>query len=347
MAIAHPLTRLDGEHVELVTLESGALRVQLSALGARLVTLYLPDRDGKVENVILGSPSLDAYRASKTYFGATIGRFANRIANGHFELDGESFQLGRNAGRNNIHGGPIGFDKHVWEVVERDGSQVRFRIVSPDGDQGFPGELTLEVTFTLADGALRLDYDATTTKPTVHNFTNHTYFDLDGGGSADVERTELQIFADHYLPCTADSVPLGELASVEGTPLDFRTTTPIGDRIRVATEQIIRMHGLDFNWVLPATTPGKLVTAARVRGPRSGRTIACETDQPGLQIYTGNNLDGGDRSHDGSRVYRQGDGFTLETQRFPNAPNTPGFPSCVLRPGERFNASTIFRFGVR
>jgi len=340
-------TTLDGSAIGLFTLESAWLRAVVSAYGASLVALEVPDRAGERANVVLGHPSLEAYRTGTTYFGATIGRFANRIAKGRFTLDGCAYQIPCNDESNALHGGRHGFDKAVWHVVDEVPAAVRLRHVSADGDQGFPGCVSVDVSYTIEANALRLDYEATTDAPTVVNFTNHSYFNLDGEDSGDVYAHEVQIDAERYLPIDETSIPRGELRAVAGTPFDFRTPTPIGARIRTADEQLVNGRGYDHTFVLARLQPGKIKRCACVRSPRSGRFLACETDRPGLQFYTGNMLAGANRSRDGTRLYRQGDGFTLETQGFPDAPNQPSFPSTVLLPGETFRSTTVYRFGAR
>jgi len=335
---------LGGVEVALFTLENEYLRASVSAYGATLLTLGVPDRAGERANVVLGFPSLDGYRTGSTFFGVTVGRFANRLANGRFTLDGCDYQIPCNDGPHALHGGPFGFDKAVWDVVENSATAVRLRHVSPAGDQGFPGRVVLDVTYSVDANALRLEYEATTDAPTVVNFTNHSYFNLEGEASGDVYAHELQIDAQAYAPTDALSIPLGEIRSVVGTPFDFRTPTPIGARIRSSDEQLVNVHGYDHSWVLASSPAKALVRCARVRAPRSGRVIECETDQPALQVYTANKLTGAQVGGDGSHAYRQGDAFTLETQGFADAPNQPAFPSTVLRPGETFRSTTIYRF---
>jgi len=339
-------TTLDGLAVACISLESEALRAVVSAYGATLLELHVPDRSGARSNVVLGYASLDAYRNGTSYFGATIGRFANRIAGGHFRLAGRDYHIAKNEGHNTLHGGRDGFDKALWTIVRDDRASVRLRHVSPDGAGGFPGELTVDVTYTLEAGSLRLDYEATTDAPTIINLTNHSYFNLDGESAGDVYGHDAQIDADRYVPVDERLIPTGELRDVAGTPFDFRVPTPIGARIRTAHEQIVYGCGYDHTWVLASPGPGHLVRCARVSSARSGRVLECDTDRPGLQFYTGNMLTGTLVGHDGEHLYRQGDGFTLETQDFPDAPNQPSFPATVLRPGETFASTTIYRFGT-
>lgn len=351
MTDASRFRTLGGTDVPYFAFASEGIRAEISAYGAHLLALEVPDRDGAFANVVLGFESLDAYRTGTTYFGATIGRYANRIANGRFTLDGTTYRLPCNNGANTLHGGSYGFNLATFSVVRSDERSVTFRHVSPDGDQGFPGRVTLDVTYALEANALRIRYEATTDAPTVLNVTNHAYFNLEGESAGCVYDHEVEIFADRYVPTDAASIPLGELRDVAGTPFDFRTPHTIGERIRIVDEQLAYADGYDHNWVLaPSAAAGRaagsLPPAARVRAPRSGRVIACETDQPGLQFYTANKLTGAIRGSDGTRLYRQGDAFTLETQGFPDAPNHPSFPSTVLRPGETFRSETVFRFST-
>ncbi len=338
---------LGGIEVPLFVLEGEGIRASVSAYGAHLLALEVPDREGERANVVLGFASLDAYRTGTTYFGAAIGRYANRIARGRFTLDGTAYQLSCNDAPNTLHGGSYGFNLATFAVVRSDANAVTLRHVSPAGDQGFPGCLRLDVTYAVEANALRVAYEATTDAPTVLNVTNHSYFNLEGEASGCVYDHELQIDAERYLPIDATSIPLGELRDVAGTPFDFRTPHAIGERIRAADDQLANADGYDHNWVLsPPRTSGDVRRCARVRAPRSGRLIECETDQPGLQFYTANKLTGALRGRHGN-LYRQGDAFTLETQGFLEAPNQPSFPSTVLRPSETFCSETVFRFSAR
>ncbi len=334
----------------MFTLEHDGIRAYVSAYGAHLLALEVPDRDGAFANVVLGFESLDAYRTGTTYFGATIGRYANRIANGSFVLDGVAYRLPQNNGANTLHGGSFGFNLATFAVVRDDARSVTLRHVSPDGDQGFPGRVTLDVTYAVEANALRIDYEATTDAPTVVNVTNHSYFNLEGESAGCVYDHDVEIFADRFVPTDAASIPLGQSRDVAGTPFDFRTPHTIGERIRAADDdQLAYADGYDHNWVLGRERSERradgLALAARVRAPRSGRIVECETDQPGLQFYTANKLTGAIRGPSGT-LYRQGDAFTLETQGFPDAPNRPSFPSTVLRPDEPFRSSTVFRFSA-
>ncbi len=344
---SEPFGTLEGRSVERYLLSNGSgMRVGILTLGALIQSIEVPARDGCFVNVALGFASVDDYARDSNYFGATVGRFANRIAAGQFTIDGVTHQVPLNEGANSLHGGSEGFDRRVWEAspVERaDGVGVRLRLVSADGDQGYPGQLTVDVTYTLAgDNALAIDYQATTDRPTVVNLTNHVYFNLAGEGSGTIEDHVLTLHADRYTPIGADFIPTGALLPVAGTPLDFRAPTRIGARIREGDEQLRLAQGYDHNFVLNRGDEG-LVLAARVDHPASGRALEVRTTEPGVQFYTGNMLDGSAVGTSG-RTYRQGDGFTLETQHYPDAPNQPSFPPTVLRPGEVFASHTAYAF---
>ena len=337
----------DGRPVDAYTLANTAgMRVCVLSLGCIIARLEVPDRHGKPANVVLGSDSVAGYLHRSPHFGAIAGRYANRIARGHFAIDGIEYKLETNAPPNALHGGRHGFDKVVWQADSPDPQTLVLHYLSPDGDAGFPGSLAVEVTYRLAAANdLRIDYTATTDKPTIVNLTNHSYFNLAGEGSGDVLDHVVSIEADHFTPTDATQIPTGELRSVTDTPFDFTRPTPIGERIRAADEQLLLAHGYDHNWVLRPPIGGALRPAARAFDPRSGRVLDVLTDAPGLQFYTANGLDGALVGPAG-RAYRQSDGFCFETQQFPDAPNQPGFPSAVLRPGERFHSTTIFRFST-
>lgn len=338
----------DGAVIERFTLSNGSLVAEVISYGAILASLRVPDRAGALANVVLGYAGLEGYLADDASFGATVGRYANRIASGSFAIDGTTYRLPINNGPNSIHGGIKGFSKRVWQAdgaVEADGPMVALRYVSADGEEGYPGELSVEVRYTLAADAIRIDYAATTTKPTVLNVTNHSYFNLAGEGTGSIEGHEVMIAADAFTPVTAELIPTGEIRSVAGTPLDFRAPHTIGSRIRVDDEQILRARGYDHNFVLSDNPERKARLAVRVREPASGRVMEVLTSEPGVQLYTGNFLNGRHRGTSG-RAYRQSDGFCLETQHFPNSPNEPRFPITLLRPGETFRSRTEYRFSV-
>ena len=334
----------DGKKVEIYTLEEGALRARVMTYGARLVSLEVPDRNGKTADVVLGYDNLAGYtKDGKTYFGSIVGRYGNRIAHAQFTLDGHSYKLPVNDGDNTLHGGLIGFDKHVWEGREIPRG-VELILVSKDGDQGFPGTLTARVRYTLEAHALKIEYFATTDKDTVLNLTNHSYFNLAGEGSGDILNHLVTIPADRYTPVDSGLIPTGELAPVAGTPLDFHKATAIGQRIDSDMEQMKLGKGYDHNYVLNGEM-GEMQVAAVVMEPTSGRVLTVETTQPGVQFYSGNFLDGtavGKHGH----VYARRTGFCLETQHFPDSPNHPRFPTSELRPGDTYHYTTVFKFST-
>ena len=334
----------DGTKVEIFTLEEGSIKARVMTYGARLVSLEVPDRSGKIADIVLGYESLDGYTADpKSYFGSIVGRYGNRIAHATFSLDGKRYDLPANDGVNTLHGGTKGFDKLVWKGQEIPHG-VELTLVSKDGDQGFPGTLTARVRYTLEAHALKIEYFATTDKDTVLNLTNHSYFNLAGEGQGDILNHLMMIPADRYTPVDSGLIPTGELAPVAGTPLDFHKATAIGARIDDPNEQMRLGGGYDHNFVLNGKM-GVLQEAARVVEPTSGRVLTVETTQPGVQFYSGNFLDGtlhGKHGH----VYAKHTGFCLETQHFPDSPNHPKFPTSELKPGETYHSVTIFKFST-
>jgi aldose 1-epimerase len=334
----------DGSKVEIYTLEEGAIKARIMTYGARLVSLDAPDRSGKVADIVLGYESLASYTADpKSYFGAIVGRYGNRIAHATFTLDGKRYDLPANDGVNTLHGGTTGFDKLLWRGHEIPHG-VELTLVSKDGDQGFPGTLTARVRYTLQGHALRIEYFAITDKDTVLNLTNHSYFNLAGAGQGDILSHQMMIPADRYTPIDAGFIPTGELAPVAGTPLDFRQATAIGARINDDNEQLRLGKGYDHNYVLNGKA-GVLHQAARVMEPTSGRVLTVETTQPGVQFYSGNFLDGtlhGKQGH----VYEKHAGLCLETQHFPDSPNQPKFPTTELKPGQTYHEVTVFSFST-
>ncbi len=334
----------DGTKVEIFTLEEGSIKARVMTYGARLVSLEVPDRSGKIADIVLGYESLDGYTADpKSYFGSIVGRYGNRIAHATFTLDGKRYDLPANDGVNTLHGGIKGFDKLVWKGQEIPHG-VELTLVSKDGDQGFPGTLTARVRYTLEAHALKIEYFATTDKDTVLNLTNHSYFNLAGEGQGDILNHLMMIPADRFTPVDSGLIPTGELAPVAGTPLDFHKATAIGARIDDPNEQMRLGGGYDHNFVLNGKM-GVLQEAARVVEPTSGRVLTVETTQPGVQFYSGNFLDGtlhGKHGH----VYAKHTGFCLETQHFPDSPNHPKFPTSELKPGETYHSVTIFKFSA-
>lgn len=319
-------------------------------LGATLRTLIVADARGAASDVVLGYDTVEEYLQGREYFGATIGRYANRIGKGRLSVAGTVHQLALNSGHNSEHGGEQGFDRRLWALdgtSAEGGAAVTLSLVSPDGDQGFPGELRVRLTYTLTDDdALRLDYAATTSAPTVVNLTNHTYWNLAGAACGEALGARLSIEADAYTPVDENLVPTGEIRPVEGTALDFRTPQVVAARIRDGTEtQLTVGCGYDHNFVLRGV-PGKLRPAARLEDARSGRVLELVTTEPGLQLYTGNALSGAILGKD-RRLYRQGDGIALETQHYPDSPNQPRFPSTVLEPGRVWTSTTVYRFSTR
>jgi aldose 1-epimerase len=340
----------DGQAVELFTLSrEGAPTVRVTSYGAYIVSILAPDRDGKMADVVLGYRDLAGYLGDTNFLGAVVGRYANRIARGEFSLGGKRYTLARNNAPNHLHGGPKGFHTKVWApriVSGPEGDALELAITSPDGEEGYPGTLTATVVYSLdADGGLKLAYSATTDAETVLNLTNHAYFNLAGEGSGDILGHELQIEADSFTAVDETLIPTGEIRPVAGTPLDFREPVAIGARIDDAFPQLQAGGGYDNNYVVRGE-PGELRLAARVFEPGSGRVLEVLTTQPGVQLYSGNFLDGTVVGKSG-RPYGKRSGFCLETQHFPDSPNHPEFPSVVLAPGERYSETTVYRFGVK
>ncbi len=343
---------VDGEQVMLFTLtNANGMEVKITNYGGIINSVVVPDRDGNLDNVTLGFDNLDAYVAGHPYFGNITGRYANRIARGTFTIDGQIYYLALNNGPNTLHGGDKGFDKVVWaaEEVSGDGEVgVKLSRVSPDMEEGYPGNLTVEVTYTLTnDNEIRIDYHATTDAPTHVNLTNHAYWNLAGDGSGSIDDHVLTLMASHYTPVDANLIPTGEIAPVADTPMDFTTPHPIGERIRNDFEQLVLGRGYDHNFVLDRESADdtSLIVAAVVEEPESGRTLTISTTEPGIQFYSGNFLDGTVIGAAG-KMYRQGDGFALETQHYPDSPNQPDFPSTLLEPGEEFNSTTVYAFST-
>lgn len=338
-----------GEAISLFTLRNASgVEASVTNYGGRLVTLQTPDRAGRSEDIVLGFDSLDGYLGPNPYFGALVGRFANRIANGKFELDGQTYTLLQNNGSNALHGGARGFDKVAWKaaVISSNGnSALELRYLSEDGEEGYPGNLEVTTTYTLSeDSTLRIDYSASTDRATVLNLTNHSYFNLAGHAQGNILDQRVVLNADRFTPVAASLIPTGDLRSVAGTPFDFRQSTAIGARIDANDEQIAFGGGYDHNFVLNRSGNG-LSLAARVYDPHSGRIMEVLTTQPGMQFYTGNHIRGQIRGK-GGVAYGARAGFCCETQHFPDSPNQPQFPSSVLQSGERYRQTTAFRFSA-
>jgi aldose 1-epimerase len=337
----------DGNAVDVYTLRNAAgVEVKAISYGGIITSLKVPDRQGTMGDVVLGFGSIEAYLKPHPFFGAIVGRYANRIGGGRFSLDGREFTLATNNGPNHLHGGNVGFDKVLWKAAPVAGrSAVVFTRTSPDGEEGYPGNLAVRVTYELTDSnELVVDYHASSDKPTPVNLTQHSYFNLAGEGAGDILGHHLTIYADRYTPVDATLIPTGELAPVERTPFDFRASTSIGARIAQDHPQLKNGRGYDHNWVLNRTAAG-LQLAARVVEPASGRTLEVATTEPGMQFYSGNFLDG-TLTGKSNRVYGHRSGFCLETQHFPDSPNKPAFPSTILRPGQEYRSRTVFTFGV-
>jgi aldose 1-epimerase len=338
-----------GDPICLYTLANArGVEAKVTNFGAILVSLKTPGRRGAFADIVLGFDTFDAYLNTKRYFGATVGRYSNRIARGAFTLDGHAYTLARNNGENSLHGGVRAFHKVVWKgrAIAGPPPAVEFTYLSRDGEEGYPGNLTVTVRYTLTDSnELRIDYSASTDKPTVVNLTNHSFFNLAGEGSGDVLRHVVTIDADRFTPVDAGLIPTGELRPVAGTPFDFRKPTVIGARIDAADEQLRIAKGYDHNYVLNHAA-GKLGFAARILEPESGRIMEVLTTEPGMQFYTGQNLDGQDRGK-GGHLYPPRSAFCMETGHFPDSPNRPDFPTTVLRPGAEFRSTTVYRFSAR
>lgn len=346
-----PFGEVDGAAVELVTLANGGIEARILTYGAGIHALLAPDRDGRLADVALGRAALRDYIDTPMFLGSTVGRFANRIAGGRFTLDGVDYQVPVNNGANALHGGPRGFDKLNWDVLgtgESEAAEVTLGLVSPDGDQGFPGTLTVTAAYRL-DGAglLSVEYRATTDRPTIVSLSNHAYWNLAGEGAEEgAMGHRLTIMADHYLPTDRTAIPTGEVRPVDGTVFDFRRPRAVAERVRDAADEQIRFgRGYDHNWVVSRAPAPEPRLVARVEEPRSGRVMELLTDQPGLQFYSGNFLDGTAAGKSG-RLYRMGDAVVLEPQLFPDTPNRPEFGSARLAPGESYRNRIAWRFSA-
>jgi aldose 1-epimerase len=337
----------DGTPVEIFTLTDGAYEARIATYGGIVVSLKAPDRNGRLADVVLGFDDVDGYVAnfngsSDAFFGAVIGRYANRIAHGSFTLDGKKYSLPLNNGENSLHGGPHGFNNVVWKATPV-ANGVELTYLSKDGEAGYPGSLSAVVRYTLVTGDLRIEYRATTDKDTVVNLTNHSYFNLAGQG--DIVNHQLTLHASRFTPVDAGLIPTGELKSVESTPFDFRKATTVGARIGADDEQLHLGHGYDHNWVLDSGG-GKLAEAAELYDPGSGRVLKVLTDQPGIQFYSGNFLDGSIKGK-GGKPDQLHSALCLETQHFPDSPNHPDFPTTELKPGEHYHTVTVYSLSAR
>jgi aldose 1-epimerase len=340
----------DGKPVDLYTLRNASgTQAQIITYGGVVVSLNVPDRNGRLDDVVLGCESMPDYEKYSRYFGALIGRYANRIAQGRFTLNGKEYTLATNNGENHLHGGVEGFDKVVWtgrSLEDASGANLELTYFSPDGQEGYPGNLSVTVVYTLTDdNELKIEYSATTDRDTIINLTNHSYFNLAGAGNSDVLDHELTLNADRFTPTDSGAVPTGELRDVAGTPFDFQKPETIGSRIDADDEQINFGHGYDHNFVLNSSE-GELSHAASVYEPTTGRVMDVFTNQPGIQFYSGNYLDGSAKGK-GGKSYQRRSAFCLETQHFPDSPNKPQFPSTVLKPGQRYLQTTVYKFSVR
>jgi aldose 1-epimerase len=337
-------TTAEGDTAQLYTLTNpNGVTVKITNYGGLVTHILVPDKTGQMGDVALGYDSLAGYLKSSPFFGALVGRYGNRIAKGQFVLDGKTYTLAKNNGNNHLHGGKKGFDKQLWKVLEADADHLKLRYVSPDGEEGYPGTLTTTVTYTLTNAnELKIDYEATTDKKTPVNLTNHSYFNLSAGKAKDILGHQMMLDADRYTVVNDELIPTGELRKVDGTPMDFRQPTAIGARIQQVGGDPV---GYDHNYVLNKATDG-LRKIGEAYEPTSGRVMEIFTDQPGVQFYSGNFLDGKITGKNG-QVYGKHAGFCLETQHFPDSPNQPTFPSTILNPGETYETTTIYKFSAR
>jgi aldose 1-epimerase len=340
----------DGTPIDMYTLTNAkGMQAGIITYGGAVASLTAPDRAGKFADVVLGPESLEGWRSQTAYLNALIGRYGNRIGHGKFTLGGKTYTLPKNDGDNTLHGGPAGFDKRVWTAAEAksaEGPALELSYTSKDGEEGFPGNLTAKVVYTLTDNnELKIDYTATTDKATVVNLTNHSYFNLAGQGGGDILQHEVTIYADRITPVDAGLIPTGELRPVQGTPFDFTKSTAIGARIGQDDEQLKFGQGYDHNWVLNKGAGG-LTKAAEVYEPGSGRVLEVSTTEPAMQFYTGNFLDGTIHGKGGKTYPRRG-AFCMETQHYPDSPNHPAFPSATLEPGAAYRTTTVYKFSAR
>ena len=342
-------TTVDGKPVAPYTLHAGDITMPGTNYGARVVSLWTPDREGRYEDIVLGYENIGRYidNTGERFLGAVVGPYANRIAKGRFTLDGTEYTLPLNNNGQTLHGGLKGVDRVVWDVVSATDDKLVLHYLHPDGQDGFPGNLDIEMTYSLTpDNEFRVDYKATTDKPTVANFSHHPFFNLKGEGNGTVLDNVLTINASHTTPVDSVLIPTGQIAPVEGTPFDFREPHAIGERIGADNQQLRNGGGYDHNWVIDRKTESGIEQAATVWEPASGRTIEVLSDQPGLQVYSGNFFDGKSIGKYG-KPQRYRESLALETQKFPDSPNHDNFPSTVLRPGETYTQVCIYKFGVK
>ena len=343
-------TVIDGDSVKLYTLKNkNGIEVTITNYGQRLISLHVPDKNGNFEDVVLGFPDLKNYMAKKNYYGATIGRYGNRIAKGQFEIDGKSYDLAINNNENHLHGGIKGFESVVWGVGAVNDNEIVFSRTSPHMEEGYPGKLEVKVTYTLTDSnELKINYTANTDKPTYVNLTHHSFFNLKGEGEGTVNDHILMLNADSFTPVNSGLIPTGEIKKVVGTPFDFTKPKSIGEDLEIENEQLKYASGYDHNFVLNENPKNKegLVMAARIVEPTSGRTMEVYTDEPGMQFYGGNFLTGADIGKSGKPYVFRGS-FCLETQHYPDSPNQPNFPSTRLDPGQMYTSNCVYKFGVQ
>ena len=335
----------DGTQVDQITLKNGDMACRIITYGGAVRSLTVPGRDGTPVDVALGFDTLEAYRVQDKYMGAIVGRYANRIGGAKFTLNGVEYPLYANDDPNSLHGGRAGFDKKVWTVERLAADSATLSLVSPDGEEGYPGTLRVEATYTLRDGELLLWYQASCDKDTPCSLTNHTYFNLSGHDSGSVEGQYIKLYASRYTPTAPGSIPTGEIAPVEGTPMDLRTAQPIGAHIGDPFDQLVMARGYDHNWVIDGYDDMAAVPAARAWSPDTGICLEAATTQPGVQFYTGNYV-GGCPAGKGGAAYRDRHGFCLETQCFPDSPNQPNFSPWVLRAGSEYRSGTVYRFSI-
>nr|WP_255695702.1 aldose epimerase family protein [Rhodohalobacter sp. 614A] len=341
-------TEIEGRQTDLFVLQNQqGMKVGITNYGGRIVSWLAPDKNGEYDDIVLGFDSIDGYlNANEVYFGALIGRYGNRIQKGQFSLNGETYSLATNNGQNHLHGGPGGFHNVVWDASQLDDQHLVLTYFSEDGEEGYPGNLSVKVKYTLTpQNELKIDYTATTDSPTPINLTNHAFFNLGGAASGTINEHELTIYGSKYTPVDSTLIPTGEMTAVEGTPFDFTSSKAIGEDLSADNTQLEYGQGYDHNFILDKEQPGKLTQAAKVTDPASGRTMEVFTTEPGIQFYGGNFLDGSDTGKEG-QPYTHRTAFCLETQHFPDSPNHPDFPSTVLNPGEIYHSLSIYKFST-